>query len=297
MAMFITPDFSEQINLSIKPDTSSYVGSLLHIIPLIEAFIDNGVFYLLVLSQHIVKLFEADHYTKTEIKLTDVPKNIEEMLRFDIAQGNVQARGLPKGAVSGQGAMFYGTADLKLNKKNIERFMQIVAAAVDKKLFNQNAPLILAAVEYEESMFRMHCNYPFLVSKGLHGNPDIVSVDDIHNQAWDILAEHLKKDQEKYIALYNDFSNTDKTSSDLKTILQAAYMGRVDTLFVNTRKRVFGMFDTKSLTTAVHERQEGVDEDLLNLAAIYTLKNEGRIFPINKNLTNKNQPLAAIFRY
>jgi hypothetical protein len=297
LAMFITPDFSKYMNLSIEPVTSFYVGSLLHILPLIQAYIDNGVFYLLVLSQHIVKLYEANHYTKTEVKLSDVPKDIEEMLRFDISQDNISARSLPAGSISGKGAMYYGSADLKLNKRNVDRFVQIIAAAVNKKLFNQNAPLIVAAVEYEQSMFRMHCTYPYLVSKGIDGNPDQIKVDSLHNQAWDILADYLNKDQEKYITLYNDFSNTDKTSSDLNAILQAAYMGRVDTLFVDTNKRMFGIFDTKSLSLEIHEKQKGVDEDILNLAAIYTLKNEGRVFPLNKRLANKNEPAAAIFRY
>jgi hypothetical protein len=296
-AMFITPDFSKYMNLSIEPDTSFYVGSLLHVLPLIKAYIDNGNFYLLVLSQHIAKLYEADHYTKTEIKLTDVPKDIEEMLKFDISQDNISTRSLPAGSISGKGAMYYGSADLKLNKKNIDRFIKIIAGAVDKKIFNKNAPLIVAAVEYEQSMFRTHCQYPYLVSKGIYGNPDQIKIDSLHNQAWDILADYLKKDQEKYIALYNDFSNTDKTSSDLKTILESAYMGRIDTLFVDTNKRMFGVFDTKTMSLEIHEKQQDVDEDLLNVAAIYTLKNEGRVFPFNKNLSNKNQPIAAIYRY
>ncbi|MEN6384046.1 MAG: hypothetical protein ABFD79_02500 [Phycisphaerales bacterium] len=297
LAMFITPDFSEHVQLSIKPDTSLYVGSLFRVLPLIEAYIDNGIFYLLVLSQHIVKLFEANHYTKTEIELPNTPRNIEELLRFDIAEENISARSLPPGSISGKGAMYYGSADLKLSKRNIERYVQIIATAVDKKLINKSAPLIIAAVEYEQSMFRMHSTYPYLISKGMYGNPDQIKTDSLHNEAWDILADYIKKNQEKYITLYNDFSNTDKTSCDLNEIMKSAYMGRIDTLFVDMNKRKYGIFDTHLLTTEIHEQQELADEDLLNWAAIYTLKKEGRVFPLNKNLTNKNQPVAAIFRY
>jgi hypothetical protein len=297
LAMFITPDYSEYINLSVSPRASFHVGHYFHILPLVDAFRDNGSFYFLVLSQHIVKLFFADHYTKTEIELQNVPKNIEELLRFDISEDNIMARSLPRGSISGKGAMYYGSADLKLNKRNIDRYVQIIAQAVDKKLFNQNLPLIVAAVEYEESMFRMHCTYPHLISKSIYGNPDQVKADSVHNQAWDIIADFLKKDEEKYTKLYNDFSDTDKTSTDIKQILEAGYMGRIDTLFVNTNKHSYGKFDTKSLNIEMHEQQEENDEDLLNLAAIYTLKTEGKVFPYNRKLWNQSALAAAIFRY
>lgn len=297
LAMFITPQFSQYNHLCIEPKTNVYVGEYLHILPLIPSFIDEGTFYLLLLSQHRVQLFEASHHNKTEIDLPGTFKNIEEMLRFDIAEDNVNARSLPAGSISGQGAMYYGSADLKLGKKNTERFVQSVAAVVDKKLFNRNAPLIIAAVEYIEAMFRMHCSYPHLVSKGIHGNPDEIKIDALHSQAWDIIADYLRQDEEKYTRLYNDFSNTDKTSTDLNAILQAAYMGRVDTIFVNENQHVFGKFDYQSLTIEIHKQKLDGDEDLLNLAAIYTLKVDGRVFPINKNLMKTDEPIAAIFRY
>ncbi|OQA02700.1 MAG: hypothetical protein BWY69_00910 [Planctomycetes bacterium ADurb.Bin401] len=219
------------------------------------------------------------------------------MLRFDIAEDNVMARSLPPGSISGQGTMYYGSADLKLGKKNTERFVQSVAAAVDKRIFNQNAPLVIAAVEYIEAMYRMHSSYPHLVSKGIHGNPDQVSADNLHMQAWDIIVGYIKKDEAKYTALYNDFSNTNKTSTDINTILQAAYMGRVDTIFVSENHHIFGKFNFSSLTIETHNEKREGDEDLLNLAVIYTLKTEGRVFPMNKNLMKTGEPIAAIFRY
>ncbi|OHB49405.1 MAG: hypothetical protein A2Y10_19435 [Planctomycetes bacterium GWF2_41_51] len=297
LAMFITPELSQYLHLSVKPQVSVYVGNFLNILPLVPSFIDEGTFYLLVLSQHRVQLFEAAHYTKTEIELPGIFKTIEEMLRFDIAEDNVMARAMPPGSISGKGAMYYGSADLKLGKRNTERFVQTVAAAVDKKLFNNNAPLIIAAVEYIEAMFRMHCSYPHLVSKGIHGNPDQINVDSLHNQAWDIISDYLKKDEEKYTALYNDFSNTDKTSTDINAILPSAYMGRADTLFVDANKHLYGKFDPQSLKVEIHERCKEGDEDLLNLAAIYALKTDGRIFPANKKLMKTNEPMVAIFRY
>jgi len=156
---------------------------------------------------------------------------------------------------------------------------------------------MVAAVEFEESMFRMHCMYPHLISKSIYGNPDQIKTDSLHKEAWDIIADFLNKDEDKYTKLYNDFSDTDKTSIDINQILEAGYMGRIDTLFININQHLYGKFDTKSLAIETHKQQQENDEDLLNLAAIYTLKADGKVFPYNRKLWNQHASAAAIFRY
>jgi hypothetical protein len=87
-------------------------------------------------------------------------------------------------------------------------------------------------------------------------------------------------------------------SSDLKSILEAAHLGRVGTLFVASGVRHWGTFDPNTLTLHTHSEQQPDGQDLLDLAAIQTYLTGGRVYALPPEaMPKQNQPIAAVFRY
>jgi hypothetical protein len=82
----------------------------------------------------------------------------------------------------------------------------------------------------------------------------------------------------------------------LEEILTAAEAGRVDALLVAEGKTLWGSF-TQGNGVRAHGRPSPGDEDLLNLAAVATLRNGGRVFALPGAAMPREAPAAAALRY
>src|SRR5207253_3859107 len=78
-------------------------------------------------------------------------------------------------------------------------------------------------------------------------------------------------------------------------IVTAAYHGRIQFLFVALGRDQWGTFDPSSQLIDMHEQQEPGDEDLVNLAAVYTLSHKGTVYAVAPEKVPGGVPMAAIF--
>ena len=300
LAVFIAPNFSHAIRLSMSPEPMVYVGSFFYVVPLIQTLTKKGTFYILSLSLNHVRLFEATRHITKEIDLPDTPKNIDEILQYEVAEEYIQVHTTPAGTISGGGALFHGQGDVpdeKQHKKNAERFIQAVAKGVDKHLSQEESPLILASVEYLQAIYRHCSSYRHFAEKGLYGNYDRLDINSLHRQAWGIIEPYFDKITEDILRLYHNLAKSNRTSADVSKILPAAYAGRVDTLLVSTNAHLPGKLDVQSLQVTTREHSQPGDEDLLNLASIYSFKNGTKVYSLEKERMPAGSALAAIFRY
>ena len=78
----------------------------------------------------------------------------------------------------------------------------------------------------------------------------------------------------------------------------AAWDGRVDVLFVAVGvRRVWGSFAPDTRMIEIAEEAPGLNEDLLNLAAIHTMLNRGTVYAVPPADMPDETSVAAIFRY
>jgi hypothetical protein len=73
----------------------------------------------------------------------------------------------------------------------------------------------------------------------------------------------------------------------------AAFDGRIDTLFVAIGVEQWGMFDSNSRTVEVHQEAMNGDEDLLDVAATYTLLRSGTVHTVAPEQMPEHIPAAA----
>jgi hypothetical protein len=164
-------------------------------------------------------------------------------------------------------------------------------------LKEERAPLVLAAVDSVQVLYREANTYPHLMQLGIEGNPEPLSPEELHAQAWEIVAPVFQRAQLDAVARYYELSNTPQTSCDVREIVPAAHHGRVDVLLVAAEEQQWGRFDPDDNTISLEENQQSGVDDLLDLAAIETLLRGGSVYAVPREKMPDGETLCAVFRY
>lgn len=297
LAIFVADNFFSYYQVPLNFDELVVVTDRFHLKPLLQLLTNDGRFYLLALSQNQIRLFQGTRYSVSEIDLRDIPQSIAEALRYDDPEKQLQfhtgtSQGGDRAAIfHGQGA---GEDD---QKENILRYFRKVDAGIQELLKNQQCPLVLAGVEYLFPIYKEANNYPHLIDEGVTGNPDISKPEKLHAQAWEVVQPYFETNQKELVERYQELAGTGQTSNNILEVVPAAYFQRVDSLFVGVGVQKWGNFDAEQNKAEVHDEQQTGDEDLIDLAAIHTLINSGKVYAVDPESVPGHSPAAAIFRY
>lgn len=300
LVIFISPDFFAYYTVPIDFPELVVVSDRFHFKPLIPLLTDDGSFYILALSQNLVRLLQATRYSVQEIELTDIPTSMEEALQYDDPEKSLQFHtGTPSPGRGGdRAAIFHGQgAGNDDAKDNILRYFRQVNDGIQTLLKNQTCPLILAGVDYLLPIYKQVNSYPNLVETGITGNPDQLKPEELQSQAWQILEPYFVAQQHQTIAEYQANLGTGKTANNIPEVISAAYFQRIESLFVPLGKQIWGVFNPDTNSVQVHTQPQPGDEDLLDLAALHTLINGGKVYAVSPEKIPGHAPLAAILRY
>lgn len=293
------------------------VGDRFHFAPLLPLIGADGHFHVLALSQKHVRLFAAGSDSVHEVELRGLPRSIEEALHYDETEHALQFHSVPatpqtmgsRGRPSAAGqavttarrqGMFHGHGTVEEDAKGqVERFFELLADGLEKvwHLHTPPLPLVLAGVEYEQAIFRAVSRHPRTVERGIEGNTELLSGEELRDRAWPLVEPVLREEERRAATAFQDLAGTARASSDLEEVLLAAADGRVDTLFCDTGVQRWGRFDVKERTVEVHPSPEPGDEDLVDRAATETVFHGGRVYAAAADDgLNALGPLAAVFR-
>jgi hypothetical protein len=300
LAIFLSPGFFQYYRVPLKLQDDVVVASHFSLQQLLPLFTEDGRFHILALSQKQIRFFDATRTRIQERIVPDMLKNIDDLKQFDVAEGHLEGHTVALTESARTDIIFHGQgniADKTTYKADVFQYLQVVSKRLEKYLDADTAPLIIAAVEYEQSFYREVNSYHNLLERGIVGNPDELGEDDLHRAAWEIVEPHFAEAKRTELEHFADLSNTDKTSDRLEEILPAAYHGRVRTLFTRRNGRVWGRFDTDTLAVAAHHDPREGDVDLIDLATIYVLQNRGIVYTLGADEMPTESSQAAIFRY
>jgi hypothetical protein len=298
LALFRSPDEWITYKLPFDITQTAVVSNRFHLKPLLSLIRSNDRFYVLALSLGLVRLFLGNRYQVAEIEVPELPQGIEEALKYDDPERQLQHQTLSRTG-GGHPAIHHGHGDAYDPKENALRYFRIVAESVQEVLKDDQAPLLLAGLDYQLPIYREANTYPFLYKDDLPGNPEEESVQTLYQKAWDILQPVFSQQQKDAIAIYQRFqsSNPNQVSTNLRKIVPAAYYGRVDTIFVALGIQKWGIFIPDANTIELHTKSTPENEDLLDLAVINTFLNGGDVYPIDPDRVPGKSEIAAIFRY
>ena len=271
--------------------------------PLLPFLANGGRFYILAMSQNAIRLLEGTRFSIHELELPEsVPANLAEALKDEEAENEVSFYSSSSGALVGKGgrkaAIFYGQGvGHDDSKDHLLRYFQQIDRGLHELLSDESAPLVLAGVEYLFPIYRQANTYPYLLHQGVPGNPDKLSSDVLHEEAWAVVKPYFQKVQERTAAQYRDNVGTARTSNDIREIMPAAYYGQIGSLFVAIDQELWGNFDPTSNTIHVHKEARFRDDDLLDEAATQTILHGGSVYAVEQAKVPGKSLLAAVFRY
>ena len=157
--------------------------------------------------------------------------------------------------------------------------------------------MVLAGVEYMHPIYREASHWSQLLPEGVRGNPERMSQDELLKEAWALVHPHYQGIRQQAMELYQQLHGTGRTTDRVSEAVTAASHGRIDTLFVPVGVHRWGHFDEAKNSLVMHpEAQPGAD-DLLDLAALTTLSNGGRVFVVQPEQIPNGAQVAAIYRY
>ena len=298
LALFLCQDMFQHFRFPHRFEELVVVTDRFHIKPLFPLLSGDKQFYLLALSQNQVRFFQGSRYALTEIALEGIPDRLAEKVGYEDREKQLQLHTGGPGAASGRGAIFHGhgqgTDDAK--DKILEYFRQI-DKGLQHLLKDENVPLVLAGVEFLFSIYREANTYPNLADHGVTGNPEGLSADDLHEQAWAIVRPLFNKAERAAIEKFRKFAGTGKTSTNVREIVPAAYHGRIDLLFVAVGLQQWGNFDPAKDRVRLHHEPQTGDADLLDFTTIQTYLQGGSVYAVEPNQVPGKALLAAVFRY
>ncbi len=305
LALFIARNFFRHYHVPIPLEEQVVMGDKFTIEPLLPLLdeSENGSYYVLALSLNSVRLFRATRHSVRPVELPGkVPITLAEAMRYDDFEMEHQYYSGTPGSAGGYataggkgGAIFYGQGvESDIRKENILRYFQQIDRGLHPLLRTERQPMVLAAVEYLQPIYRQANTYAYLLLHGIAGNPNEKRAEELRDEAWPVVAPLFAKDRREALDRYRHLAGTGRTCADISTIVPAAFQGQVDTLFIARSQH-----ETAGPPAAGEpgELAEVVDRELVNLAAVYALLNRGTLYVVEPDLMPQSTPIAATLRY
>jgi len=302
LAIFVSSTVFRTHRLPLDLQELVVVSERFHTKPLIPLFTGDGRFYVLALSQNEVRLLQGTQYSVDDVDLEKVPDSLNEALKWNDPERRLQWHSRTGSTTDGRRAAIYhghGVASADDPKDYIRRYFRQIDDGVRDLLRDERAPLVSAGVDHVLSLYREANKYQRLLEEAIVGNPEELSAEELHRQAWVIVQPHFQRAREEAEAQYRRLAVTESglASNEVQEIVPAAYHGRVETLFTALRSQHWGLFDVDRNTLVLHKEAKPGDEDLLDFAAAHTLLNAGTVYAVEAGKVPDGAPLAAVFRY
>jgi hypothetical protein len=303
LAIFLSSNKIRRYRLPLNFDELVVVIDHFHIKPLLPLFTGDGQFYILALSQNEVRLLNGTRDSVSEVDIGQVGGSLAEAIPSVNHQMSLQLHtsGSTDG-MSGSGSVTVhgqGSGSDESAKKELLRYFHLVSDGLTEFLQGDRVPLVLAGVEYLLPIYKEANTYPNLIDTFIKGNPDLLSVDELHKSAWDILRSHFQAAQEEAFAHYQQLAGqaSERVADTLEKIVPAAFNGRVETLFVAAGVQQWGVFNPGTNEIELHDQMETGDEYLIDLAAVQTYLKGGIVYAVEPEKVPGGTSAAAVLRY
>jgi hypothetical protein len=281
LAIFAAPGAVRTFRLPNRLTSEVEVGDRFYVKPLLRAVTFPQAAFVLALAAGGVRVVEVAAEGPAEA--VDVP-------------------GLPPDLAGSLGAAVERSGSARLigaegDKVRLRQFARKVDHALRGLLAGRQLPLILAATEPLESIYRSVNSYPALAATAIRGNPDALTDDDLAAAARSVLDELYAAELAAVRGEFGARFHDGRASSDLATVARAATAGAVDTLLVDIDDKVPGVVDEESGAVALAEHDDATSYGVVDEIARRVLLNGGRVLAVRQEDLPEPTPVAAILRH
>ncbi len=281
--------------LPVKVNEFSLISDQFYLLPLLAIFNRNDSFFILTLSLHKNRLFEATQHEIVEI-ITDniLPKDIYDAVGKDVTQ---KSRQFKSSQTSGGYAPYHGKGEGKEDKKKeIVKYLEEIDSGLKWLIEGYKTPLVIASVESLCSQFRIVSGYNNIYPECISGNHDNTDILLLHEMAKEILQPYFNRQRNEMKQKFRE--NVNHISSNIEEVVVSADSGRIDTLFVEQENHIWGSYDPISALVNIHNEKEPLDSCLVDYAARKVFLQGGKVFiEEHENLPEEKVPVNAILRF
>ncbi len=297
LAIFIGNDFFGYYTLPVYFEDFRYTADHFYLRPLMPMFNGDGRFFLLTLSLQEVKFYECTRHTITKVYVEDlVPADVSAVVGSDYEEKSLQHHSIHGTA---PGAKHHGQGrNSDKDRDEALRFCQEVNRGLMQMLHDEDAPMIVHCDDALFAIYQQANTYPLLHEHNISGSPEEEDVAMMHERAWNVMEPVFTQKRNEKVAQFRETDNVGKIATTLNDIIPAAVNGRIDTLFLQNREDVYGVFHEAAQEVRVDASKESGNASLLNLAAIHTFLQGGKVYLMEADeMPVKDAMASALLRY
>ncbi|HEX7095018.1 MAG TPA: hypothetical protein VF183_03995 [Acidimicrobiales bacterium] len=282
LAVFATPEWLVTYRLANRLTEIVDVADRFHLKPLLRSITFPQAALVLALSQHSVRLLEVlPEGGPSDVELRELPAGVTDAVPIV----HVDDRS-PRGK----------TQSSMAERSHLRIYCRAIDTAVRTAVAGRDVPLILAAAEPLQSIYRSVNTYPHLAETGIEGSPENTSDSQLADRARTILDEVYARELADLHELFDRRTAEGRTGTDVAEIARAATIGAVDTLFVDIDAVVPGFVDDAGAVEFA-EVDDAAAYSVVDEIARRVWVNRGRVLAVRRDDIPGRGELAAILRY
>jgi hypothetical protein len=265
------------------------VGQRYHVKPLLPALNGEGDFFVLCVGARSAKLFRGIRTALEEVTPASVPEIFAEA---------TAERGRPPSQMhsAGAAAVHHGHNPADFEERILRGKLHRVAREISGAVTNQGLPVILAGADEVRALYRSVAgSVDSLLEDGIPGSCESLSAHELGAAAWPVADAHFRSREEAAKADFETMAARGLTATGIEQVLVGSADGRVRKLFVAVGRQVWGRFDAAARQARLFESADA--EDLLNEAAVRTLRCGGEVYALTPDRMPQGALAAAVFRY
>jgi hypothetical protein len=273
LAVYITRRWQGTFRLPYSITERAMVGSAFLITPVVPLLATDRECFVLALSRSQNRLYRCRRDSMEEVRWPDsVPSHLDAPRHDELGPTN----GKPP---------------------PLQHYCTLIDRGLHDITILGDAPLILTGESQLLHTYRQITIHPHVVAAANEGDDDSLSEEALQAHARQLADLERHHEHERLLERYHRLSTTGLASTDPAVILSAAYDGRIDTLLVDPDHVRWGTYHPGEGQVSMHQVRMPGDTDLVNLAAVQTLRRGGQVQATVRDRMSGDLPFAAIFRY
>jgi len=283
LALFASPRGLRTYRLPNRLTSSVEVADRFYVKPLLRAVTFSQAGFVLALAAGSVRLVEvAGEGPAFTVYVTGLPTDA------------AAAAGKASIADRSPSRRIQGSEGQKLR---LRQYARKVDHALRGVLTGLELPLILAATEPLESIYRSVNSYPHLAATGIQGSPEGATDEELASAARSVLDElHARQLSDLHERFEHRFDQ-DRASTDVAAVARAATYGAVETVIVDIDQKLPGFVDDDSGAITFAEEDDAVSYGVIDEIVRRVVLSGGRVFAVRAPDVPGGVPVAAILRY
>jgi hypothetical protein len=283
LAVFVDSRHLRSFRLPNRLTASVQVADRYYVKPLLRTVAFPQTAFVLALAEGSVRLLEVTPDLPTfEVRVPDLPDSAAD------------AAGKASIADRSPARRLQGTEG---RKTLVRRYARAVDSALRTVLVGRDVPLILAAAEPIDAIFRAVNSYPHLAERSLPGSPEDSTDAELGEAARGVLDELYAEQLRELRDLFEQRSGAGRVAVEINDLGRAATFGAVDTLFVDIDTRLPGTIDEESGAVSIDDVDRPGDYGIVDELCRRVILADGRVLAVRAGDVPAGGPAAAILRY